>query len=70
MLPGGIDMTHGEVLHDLGHVLVGEECVPARFVWEDRRLHENLEIMLGETKMIGTVIQNMPGFPHNNRCFA
>lgn len=33
MLPGGIDVAHGKVLHDLRHVLVVEERVPAGFVW-------------------------------------
>lgn len=34
MLPGGIDVTHSKVLHDLRHVFMVEERVPAGFVWK------------------------------------
>lgn len=37
MLPGGVDVTHGKVLHDLRHVLVAEEHFPAGFVCKRRR---------------------------------
>lgn len=37
MLPGGVDVTHRKVLHDLCHVLVAEEHVPAGFVWGGKK---------------------------------
>lgn len=35
VLPGGVDVANGKVLHDLRHVLVLEERVPAGFVWNE-----------------------------------
>lgn len=35
MLPGGINMTHSKVLHDLCHVLMVEERLPAGLVWKN-----------------------------------
>lgn len=34
VLTRGVDVTHGKVAHDLRHVLVLEERVPAGLVWK------------------------------------
>lgn len=58
VLAWGVDVTNGKVMHDFGHVLVVEECVPTGFVWEAEGESLSSVIACRQSRLLQRTVQS------------